>query len=110
MLRNAINTESHAGSYVRLNKIFVLKIVIFFAYPSILTFVLGAQKKHLDASHQDGSFEYPQHMFWLRNKKINFYKALLSRGLLAHIRSPTVKDIRVYGCIQHKWIEKLNLS
>ena len=21
---------------------------------------------------RDGSFEYPQHMFWLRNKKINF--------------------------------------
>ena len=20
-------------------------------------------------SHRDGSFEYPQHMFWLRNKK-----------------------------------------
>ena len=23
-------------------------------------------------SHRDGSFEYPQHMFWLRNKKNNF--------------------------------------
>ena len=22
--------------------------------------------------HRDGSFEYPQHMFWLRNKKNNF--------------------------------------
>ena len=22
-----------------------------------------------EPSHRDGSFEYPQHMFWLRNKK-----------------------------------------
>ena len=26
-----------------------------------------------EPSHRDGSFEYPQHMFWLRNKKINFH-------------------------------------
>ena len=25
-----------------------------------------------EPSHRDGSFEYPQHMFPLRNKKINF--------------------------------------
>ena len=25
-----------------------------------------------EPSHRDGSFEYPQHMFWLRNKKSNF--------------------------------------
>ena len=24
-----------------------------------------------EPSHRDGSFEYPQDMFWLRNKKIN---------------------------------------
>ena len=29
---------------------------------------LGCSK---EPSHQDGSFEYPQHMFWLRNKKNN---------------------------------------
>ena len=34
-----------------------------------------------EPSHGDGSFEYPQHMFWLRNKKINFSYALLSGGL-----------------------------
>ena len=34
-----------------------------------------------EPSHGDGSFEYPQHMFWLRNKKINFSNALLSGGL-----------------------------
>ena len=25
-----------------------------------------------EPSHRDGSFEYPQHMFWLRDKKNNF--------------------------------------
>ena len=25
-----------------------------------------------ETSHPDSSFEYPQHMFWLRNKKNNF--------------------------------------
>ena len=25
-----------------------------------------------EPSHQDGSFEYPQHMFWFINKKNNF--------------------------------------
>ena len=25
-----------------------------------------------EMSHPDGSFEHPQHMFWLRNKKNNF--------------------------------------
>ena len=34
-----------------------------------------------EPSHRDGSFEYPQHMLLLRNKKINFSYALLSGGL-----------------------------
>ena len=29
-----------------------------------------------EPSHWDGSFEYPQQMFWLRNKKIVFLSAL----------------------------------
>ena len=33
-----------------------------------------------EPSHRDGSFEYPQHMFWLGNKKNNF-QLLLSGGL-----------------------------
>ena len=37
-----------------------------FSYPSVLTFVLGAEKNRLN------SFEYPQQMFWLRDKKIIF--------------------------------------
>ena len=42
----------------------------------------------------DGSFEYPQHMFWLRNKKNNFQ----SRG------QSVSGDILLYICM---WIEKL---
>ena len=37
--------------------------------PIYLNMCFGCSK---ELSHQDGSFEYPQHMFWLRNKKNNF--------------------------------------
>ena len=33
-----------------------------------------------EPSHWDGSFEYPQHMFWLRNKKINFWIHALKKN------------------------------
>ena len=49
-------------AWVEINKIFECKIVIFF-YPSLLICVLGPLR--------NGSFEYPQHTLWLRNKKIN---------------------------------------
>ena len=29
-----------------------------------------------EMSHGDSSFEYPQHMFWLRNKKKIFFKQI----------------------------------
>ena len=31
-----------------------------------------------EPSHRDGSFEYPQHMIWLRNKKIIFLLSTLN--------------------------------
>ena len=31
-----------------------------------------------EPSHWDGTFEYPQHMFWLRNKKIKFWLRTLN--------------------------------
>ena len=31
-------------------------------------------------SHRDDSFEYPQHMFWLRNKKNDFLLRTLAWG------------------------------
>ena len=47
---------------------FQRKIVNIF-YPSVLTYILGAQKPCLIEAF---FFEYPQHMFWLSNKKIIF--------------------------------------
>ena len=41
------------------------KIVSFFI-PIHLNICYGCSK---EPSHGDGSFEYPQHMLWLRNKK-----------------------------------------
>ena len=53
---------------VQINKALESKTVNIFL--SIrLNIVLGAQ----EPSHRDGSFEYPQHLFWLKNKKNNFY-------------------------------------
>ena len=43
------------------------KIVIIFLSIS-LNMGFGCSK---EPSHRDGSFEYPQHMFWLRNKENN---------------------------------------
>ena len=34
-----------------------------------------------EPSHLDDSFEYPQHVFWVRNKKLFFNDALSCRGL-----------------------------
>ena len=42
-------------------------MIIFLAIS--LNMCFGCSK---EPSHRDGSFEYPQHMFLLRNKKINF--------------------------------------
>ena len=33
-----------------------------------------------EPSHRDGSFEYPQHMFWLRTKKNDFQLSTLIWG------------------------------
>ena len=34
----------------------------------------------IEPSHRDGSFEYQQHMFWLRNKKNGFQLRTLIGG------------------------------
>ena len=44
------------------------KIVNIFL-PIVFNVCFGCSK---EPSHRDGSFEYQQHMFWLRNKKIIF--------------------------------------
>ena len=65
-----------------------------FTYPSVLTCVLGAQK------NRDGSFEYPQHMFWLRNKKNNFpvHTLIWRPGLCTDLPEPLLLTYRNYGC------------
>ena len=62
-------TDTLVSSYHRaINAIFWRKIVIIFL-PISLNICFGFSK---EPSHRDGSFEYPPHMFWLRNKKNNF--------------------------------------
>ena len=48
-----------------------------------------------EPSHRDSSFEYPQHMFWLRNKKIVFSYALLSGGLVFTTKSDVVYVVSI---------------
>ena len=60
----------------QLSKIFAGKILIIFL-PSNLNICFGCSK---EPSHRGGSFEYLQHMFWLRNKKINFHVHTLISG------------------------------
>ena len=43
--------------------------------PINLNMCFGCSK---EPSHGEGSFEFPQHMFWLRNKKTIFQYVLLS--------------------------------
>ena len=45
--------------------------MVIFSYPKVLTYVT-VLKRTVSMSQLDGSFEYPQHMLWLRNKKIKF--------------------------------------
>ena len=63
--------------HVKSSRNFELKIVIIFL-PISLNMCCWCSK---EPSHRDGSFEYPQHMFWLRNKKLIFSYAPLSGGL-----------------------------
>ena len=60
----------------QLSKNFQHKIAFFFLSIS-LNMCYGCSK---EPSHQDSSFEYPQHMFWLRNKKNNFQLHILIWG------------------------------
>ena len=50
-----------------------------------LNICLGCSK---ELSHRDGSFEYPQHMFWLRNNRISLkVHTLIWRSEPVHIFS-----------------------
>ena len=58
----------HVQSIGSIKQNILAKIAIIFLSIS-LSMCFGYSK---EPSHRDGSFEYPQHMFWLRNKKNNF--------------------------------------
>ena len=74
-----ISEEKGRYSWGQLSKIFKPRNVIIFLSIS-LNMCFGCSK---EPSHRDGSFEYPKHMFWLRNKKkVIFSYALLSGGLV----------------------------
>ena len=55
-----------AQNYV--NKMFQRKFENIFL-PMIFSICFGCSK---EPSQREGSFEYPQHMFWSRNKEISF--------------------------------------
>ena len=65
---NLILTTHSYHPWVKINNIFQRKIANIFL-PISLSILYGCSK---ELSHWDGSFEYTQHMFWLRNKKIIF--------------------------------------
>ena len=70
-------TRRQKCSEGQLSKKFQRKIGIIFL-PISLKMCFGCSK---ELSHQVGSFEYPQHMFWLRNRQTIFGSTLLSGGL-----------------------------
>ena len=54
-----------------------------------------------EPSHRDGSFEHPQHMFWLRNKKNNFQLRTLIWGPEHIIISVGVDYMQMLLLVQH---------
>ena len=64
------NCSTSLGAFRKgpVKQLFKRKIAVIFLSVS-LNMCFGCSKETL---HQGSSFEYPQHMFWLRNKKINF--------------------------------------
>ena len=65
------------------------KSVIIFLSIS-LNMCFGCSK---EPPHWDGSFEYPQHMFWLRNKKKNSLHPLFWAGMAGIGSFETLKSM-----------------
>ena len=79
-----------AGSVLKYIKEKKCKRVIIFLSISFIVFS-GCLKEQ---SHRDGSFEYPQHMFWLRYKEMKFQLRAFNRtpdmflfGLILYVPS-----------------------
>ena len=60
---------SSASPFVQISNNKKLRKIVIVSLPISLNMCFGCSK---EPSHRDGSFEYPQYMFWLRNKKNNF--------------------------------------
>ena len=61
--------------------------------PISLNICFGCSK---EPSHQDGSFEYPQHVLWLRNKKNNFQiLSLIWRPVKSFLKHLVVLDVQI---------------
>ena len=92
MGRKDSNQTKTKYSKGQLSKNNLRKIVIIFLTIS-LNMCFGCSK---EPSHRDGSFEYPQHIFWLRNKKIKFSLRTKTTPTGANIISARVNPRR-YG-------------
>ena len=87
---------------MRGSKTFERKIIII-SLPINLNICFGCSK---EPSHWDGSFEYPQHLFWLRNNKNNFQldfsrwytianTRFLSNQSICKVWSPRVEEMHL---------------
>ena len=68
-----------------------------FWIPISLNVCFGCSK---EPSHRDGSFEYPQLMFWLINMKIIFWYTLLTKGLCDIFYMGQLRNFRVLILIE----------
>ena len=82
-----VNCIQHKGP---VKQTFERKIVIIFL-PISLNMYFGCSK---EPSHREGSFEYPQRMFWLRSRKNNFLLRTLIWGPL------TVSHSGLHVCLR----------
>ena len=62
------NIYDNNNTQIQIKTFYELKIVTIFL-PINLNMCFGCSKEQ---SNWDGSFEYPQHMFWMRNKENSF--------------------------------------
>ena len=70
-------------SYIQIRKFYLRKLIIVFL-PINLNMCFGCSK---GPSHCDGSFEYPHHMFWMRNKEDNIpIRTLIWRPGYSHLK------------------------
>ena len=74
--KNAEKVMQSKGHRAKLKQNFERKIAIIF----LSIYLNMGFECSKEPSHRDDSFEYPQHMFWLRNKKKKFSYALLIWG------------------------------